>query len=388
MTPPLQISRHYQELTQRPSQERRRAVVGIGNFDGLHRGHQALIRAVERAVQEGGAPRDRIASILTFDPHPLRFFRRAPNPQLIYSVTDRVSLLNHVGIEQVLLQRFDEAFARLTPEAFVTQVLIDALCAQHVVVGHDFAFGAKRAGKVDTLVELCARHQVRVEVIEAQLAPEVAGRAQNARPLSSSWIRELLTQGRVKEAARYLGRPYHVRGVVRRGHQRGRQLGFPTANLELLSEICPQPGVYAGWLSWGEGPKASVISVGNNPTFTHDHKLVARQPWSVEVHVLSTERHQRSERSLSPHPLNVSSPSESYSSSESKRWLELYDLPVSLWFTERLRDVISFQSLEDLKHQISADSYLAHQRLASLDQPLWPSDMLLLQDDRISPDDI
>jgi riboflavin kinase/FMN adenylyltransferase len=309
--------------------------------------------------------------VLSFDPHPLRFFRRAPNPKLIYSIEDRVSLLNHVGIEHVLLQHFDEAFAALSPKDFVERVLIESLRAQHVVIGHDFAFGARRSGTVTDLFDLCARHSVSVEVIEAQLAPEHRGDDHKTRPLSSSWIRESLTDGHVKEAAQYLGRPYHLRGVVRRGHQRGRQLGFPTANLELSSEISPRPSVYAGWLSWGEGPKPAVISVGNNPTFHHDHKLIDQQPWSVEVHVLPYERTSGSELPTSSDktPVNIAS---TQVSSASPTWLELYDLPVSLWFVDHIRDMISFQNIEDLKTQIKIDCDIARQRLDRSTIPVWP----------------
>ena len=367
-----QRSHHYQELAQTAPQDRRRAVVGIGNFDGLHRGHQALIKAVMHATHDVYNPQEVIASVLTFDPHPLRFFRRAPNPKLIYSIEDRVSLLNHVGIEHVLLQHFDEAFAALSPEDFVEQVLIESLRAQYVVVGHDFAFGARRSGTVTDLVDLCARRGVRVEVIEAQLAPEHRGDDHKTRPLSSSWIRESLTDGHVKEAAQYLGRPYHLRGMVRRGHQRGRQLGFPTANLELSSEISPRPSVYAGWLSWGEGPKPAVISVGNNPTFQHDHKLIDQQPWSVEVHVLPHEVKLEAELLSSNDKTHLNIASTQVSADASSAWLELYDLPVSLWFVDHIRDMISFQNIEDLKTQIKIDCDTARQRLDRSTIPVWP----------------
>ena len=317
-------------------------VVGIGNFDGLHQGHMALIKAVKRAAETRGL----CPSVLTFDPHPLRFFRGEQGPRLIYSTEDRVSLLERHGVERVHLQHFDRGFASLSPADFVERLLVGRLKARHVVVGHDFAFGARRAGNVETLRALGAKHGLHVEVIEAQRA-SAAHRGEEAPIFSSTWIRALLSEGEVSTAAQALGRVYHLRGTVRRGHQRGRELGFPTANLELASEICPHPGVYAGWLDWGEGPQASVISVGDNPTINQTHTLARQQRWSIEAHVLQD--------------------------ASASHWLELYDLPVVLWFSERLRAMEAFSGLEALKAQIMADSEAASAHAATRPAPEWPT---------------
>lgn len=336
---------------------RAQSVVGIGNFDGVHRGHEALIDAVNRTAEREGL----CASVLTFDPHPLRFFRGEGGPRLIYSIADRVSLLESLSIKQVLLQRFDHDFAGLSPRAFVDEILVKKLNARHVVVGHDFAFGARRAGTVETLRDLCHAREIIVEVIEAQRAeglsldghPDFSSTEIDLAPIfSSTWIRSLVSDGEVAVAEIALGRPYHLRGIVRQGHQRGRQLGFPTANLEISSELCPRPGVYAGWLDWGSGAYPTVVSVGDNPTISQAHTLIAQQRWSVEAHVL---------QQLDDLP-----------TAESPHWLDLYQLPVTLWFSVRLREMMAFQGLDELTAQISLDCESARAVLNKQTPPRWP----------------
>lgn len=304
------------------------SVVGIGNFDGVHQGHLALINAVVKKSLETGLN----ASILTFDPHPLRFFKGARGPLQLYSSQDRESLLAQLGIQVVLTQQFDLSFGSLSPQAFVEEVLVKSLRAAHVVVGYDFAFGAQRAGTHQDLLRLSQDHGFHVEVIEAQRS---IGEGED-RPFSSTWIRELVSSGEVERAAEALGRPYHVRGDVIRGLQRGRSLGFPTANLHLSSELCPAPGVYGGWLDWGSGPQKSVISIGNNPTFNDAHIPDNHQRWSVEVHVLQPDF---------------------------PREVELYGRGVTLWFSGRLREMIRFSNIEQLIEQITQDCQHARMSL-------------------------
>ena len=331
----------YQEIKQIQS-EYERTVVGIGNFDGLHRGHQALLHA----VLDLSHFQKLIPSILTFDPHPLRFFRGSQGPRQIYSAIDRQMLLNSLGIELTLTQKFTHDFASLSPHDFVKEVLVDAFQAKYVVVGYDFAFGAKRAGTLDDLIEFGRIYDFNVKVIEAQI-PEQDHfpRQTDQRPFSSTWIRELIINGDVDIVTQALGRPYHLRAKVVRGLQRGRKLGFPTANLELTSELCPSPGVYAGWLDWEQGPKPAVISIGSNPTFDQAHLPSSHQKWSVEVHVLDV---------IHPQELN------------------LYEQEVALWFTKRLRDMERFSTVEALIAQIKSDCEQATNALLSEGPPTWP----------------
>lgn len=320
------------------------SVVVIGNLDGVHRGHQALLAAAGALARARGAA----LSALTFDPHPARYFAAAappgaearPAPAALYSLEDRLSLLARLGVERVLCQRFDAPFAALSPERFVSDVLVGALRACAVVVGEDFAFGARRAGRVEDLARLCGALGVEARAL-AQL------RAEGGEVHSSTRVRALLAEGRVEEVRASLGRPYHVRGEVARGHQRGRALGFPTANLALRGDLCPAPGVYAGWVAWGAAPAPCVVSVGENPTFRDPHLLAARQRWSVEAHAL----------------LPAGAPP-----------LDLYGRDVALWFEARLRDMRRFEGPEALRAQIALDCEAARALLAALDAgaPSWP----------------
>ena len=311
-----------------------RTVVGIGNFDGVHLGHQALISAVTTEAKR----RDLTPSVLTFDPHPLRFFMGDQGPAQIYSSKDRVDVLADLGIETILTQDFTLEFAQLSPRAFVEEVIVKSLRAALVVVGYDFAFGARRAGTITDLNELGAEFGFEVKVIDAQMTRS----DEQMRAYSSTWIRELISEGEVAYASLALGRAFHLRALVVKGLQRGRSLGFPTANLALLAELCPKPGVYSGWLDWGEGPNESVISVGLNPTFSDAYIPQSSQRWSVEVHVLNRESDE----------------------------LSLYDRSVCLWFADRLRDMRRFTSAEELVIQISLDCKEALANLKGRAKPM------------------
>jgi riboflavin kinase/FMN adenylyltransferase len=297
--------------------------VTIGNFDGVHRGHQALL---DRVV----AWRDRTAGgravVLTFDPHPVRVLAPQLAPPLITAPGDRRRLLEVRGIDQVLEQRFDRDFAALPPEAFVDRVLMSALGARYVVVGYDFTFGARRAGTVDVLRDLGAAHGFAVEVVP----PQVVGGGLVA---SSTKVREFVLEGRVEGAALVLGRPFHVAGSVVSGDRRGRDLGFPTANLRPEGELVPRAGIYAGWLDWGEGLHRAAISVGVNPTF-------AANGLRIEAHVLDAPPR-----------------------------LDLYGRRVHLYFLSRLRDEKRFDGVEALVEQIGRDCDEARVRLAAAAPP-------------------
>ncbi len=246
-----------------------RSVVTLGNFDGVHRGHRAVLgQLVEQATA-----REATSVAVTFDPHPLAvlFPERAPTP--LTSMDQRLSLLAGSGLDAVLVMDFTVDFARLTPEQFVEQVFVDALHACAVIVGEDTRFGWKNSGNVDTLRELGGTRDFDVIVL-ADLG--------DGQRWSSTMARSQLAEGDVEAAAVVLGRPHSVSGTVVHGDHRGRELGFPTANLGPVVEgLVPADGVYAGWLVRLELPDDAVdrvlpcaVSVGTNPTFDGHERRV------------------------------------------------------------------------------------------------------------------
>jgi len=233
-----------------------RSAVAVGNFDGVHRGHQALVAAaVAGARAKGGA-----AVLLTFDPHPARVLRPAAAPRALTTLAQKEELVSALGIDRLVALAFDREVAALSPEAFAREVLEAALGAHHVVVGESFRFGQARQGDARSLEALGARHGFDVQVVPPVL--------QGGRPVSSSRVREALAAGDVAEAAALLGRPYALDGRVVRGDGRGRTLGIPTANLAAEDQLLPAHGVYAGRCRVADGGwRAAVVNVGERPTF-------------------------------------------------------------------------------------------------------------------------
>lgn len=290
------------------------SVVTIGNFDGVHRGHQSVLKRMVKDARTTSAQ----AVVVTFDPHPSRVHRPEKAPELITGIRDRLDLLEATGLHAALLQEYTLDFAHQSPEEFVRRYLVDGLRATTVVVGRDVRFGWENAGDLATMVSLGHKYGFGVEVLDdVSAADEPPG---VHRRWSSTWVRELLMAGDVVEAAVILGRPHRMRGVVVRGDARGRDLGFPTANLSPDSSgMVPADGVYAGWLSSeDEQHLPAAISVGTNPTFDG----VQRR---VEAYVLD------------------------------RTDLELYDVEVVIEFVERLRPTLRFESVEDLVAQMNAD---------------------------------
>ena len=243
-------------------------VVTLGNFDGVHRGHvEVLGRMVAKARELGGR-----AVAVTFSPHPAAVHRPHEQLSLLTGDVDRLELLAATGLDATLVIDYNLDFARQSPREFVLGYLVRPLNASVVVVGRDVRFGLANSGDLDTMIELGREFGFDVEVVE-----DHAHDADGARRWSSSWVRELLAVGDVRSAAEVLGRPHRMRGVVVRGDQRGRELGFPTANLAPdASGMVPADGVYAGWLRVLEVPGEAAgesealqaaISVGTNPTF-------------------------------------------------------------------------------------------------------------------------
>jgi len=240
-----------------------RSVVTIGVFDGVHRGHQATIGyAVKRARELGEA-----SVVLTFDPHPSEVVRPGSHPAVLTTQERKAELIEELGVDALCVEPFTREFSKLSAEEFVHDVLVEDLHAAEVVVGENFRFGHKAAGDVELLERLGRRFGFTVTA-----APLLAD---DATVYSSTYVRSCVAGGDVAAAAAALGRPHRLEGVVIRGDQRGRELGFPTANL-LCGRYAaiPADGVYAGWLIRGGKQLPAAVSVGTNPTFAGTERRV------------------------------------------------------------------------------------------------------------------
>ena len=242
-------------------------VLTIGNFDGVHRGHQALLSAVVERARARGVP----AAVYTFDPPPRSVLAPAAAQPRLTDWSFRAHLLGALGVDHIIIERFTRAFAQHTPEWFALEVLGARLCPAEMVVGYDFRFGKARAGTQDLLTRLLP--QVPISA--------VAALSLDGQVVSSSALRALIAEGAVEQAASLLGRCHEVRGAVVPGDRRGRQLGFPTANLETDAELLPPGGVYAVEASVNNGPwRAAVANLGVRPTFGGAGRFL------IEVHLL------------------------------------------------------------------------------------------------------
>jgi riboflavin kinase/FMN adenylyltransferase len=286
---------------------RRPTVLTLGVFDGLHLGHQLIIsRVVERARQLGAVP-----TVVTFDPHPRAVLHPESAPPLLQTLDQKVEAFGLLGVEQAIVVRFTPEFARVRAEEFLRDVVHERLQAREVYLGRGFAFGRGREGDIDLLRRVSA--ELGFAAFEV---PEVRLRGQR---ISSSRIRELLAGASVNLARRMLGRPYGVEGRVVRGHERGRQLGFPTANLRPANRVIPRGGVYVTATLIGGEWRRSVTNVGVRPTFEKE-----AEP-SVETFVMNWGG-------------------------------DLYGDVLRVRFLHRLRDERRFDSVEELKRQIDADA--------------------------------
>ncbi|SCD85523.1 riboflavin kinase / FMN adenylyltransferase [Streptomyces sp. TverLS-915] len=244
-----------------------RSVVTIGSYDGVHRGHQLIIgRAVDRARELGLQ-----SVVVTFDPHPSEVVRPGSHPPLLAAHHRRAELMADLGVDALLILPFTTEFSRLSPADFARTVLTERLHAKVVVEGPNFRFGHKAAGNVTMLAELGREDDFEVDLVDLY----VSGDAGAGQPFSSTLTRRLVAEGDVAGAAEILGRPHRVEGVVVRGAQRGRELGYPTANVETLPHTAvPADGVYAGWLHVAGEAMPAAISVGTNPQFDAKHRTV------------------------------------------------------------------------------------------------------------------
>lgn len=280
-------------------------VVVIGVFDGVHKGHQALLNRAKE-ISDG-----RTIIALTFDPHPRAIFAPDSVPPMLTTLADRVELLKIHNADQVAVMKFNEQFAAMSPEKFVEDILVNQLHVSTVIVGRNFTYGAKAAGTVETLKADGAAHNFTVDVQELAGAEEV---------ISSSRIRNLVLEGKVEQARELLSRPHRLDGIVVHGEKRGREIGYPTANLgKIDGQTIPADGIYAGWLTVGINFWPAAISIGTNPTFEGDR---GRQ---VEAYALD------------------------------QQGLDLYDKAASVEFGWYLRPTLKFNGLDELLVQMKKD---------------------------------
>ncbi len=280
-------------------------VLALGNFDGVHRGHAKIIELVRRRADECGVT----AVALTFDPHPSRVVRPDKAPPLLMTGAQKLAALGDAGMAGIAVVRFTEALSRLEPEAFVRTVLVEWLRVAEVWVGANFLFGHDRAGNFSVLRSLGARYGFQAEKIDPVRYREFV--------VSSTRVRRLIAEGRVDEAGALLGHHYMLEGTVMRGDGRGRQLGFPTANLSTENELFPPNGVYATAVLMDGEIHASVTNVGVRPTFGASGPV-------VESHIFDVDR-------------------------------DLYGCRIRVAFVQRLRDELAFSNGDALRVQIARD---------------------------------
>ena len=293
-----------------------RPVLALGNFDGLHRGHAAIINRVRGRANDRGV----LSIALTFDPHPPRVIRPDKAPELLMTATQKFEALTAAGIGGIAVVRFTEEMSRWAPERFVINTLVEWLKVSEVWVGANFLFGHERAGNFSLLRELGARYGFRAEKIEPVRYKDFV--------VSSTRIRRLVAEGSVDEAGALLGHHYAIDGVVVRGEGRGREIGVPTANIRFDNELLPLDGVYATLVTLDGVVCPGVTNVGLRPTFGEGRRV-------LETHIFDLTR-------------------------------DLYDVPLRLSFVRRLRDEMEFDGVESLRSQIEADCRQARELFSQI----------------------
>ncbi len=295
-----------------------KGVITIGNFDGVHIGHQALFHEViEQADAIGGT-----SIAMTFEPHPIRVLQKNGNPPLITLYNQKVELIARSGIDVLICVPFTHAFATITAQEYVEDILLKRIGVSMVVVGHDYTFGRNREGTLAVLQSYADRLGFKVKVLD--WIKTANGRSER---ISSTKIRDLVTNGQVEDAYKILGRFYQIRGTVMTGRNRGgKLLGFPTANISLHDELCPKTGIYAVTVECLGNKYKGVANIGYSPTFD-DHQF------TVEVHILDFDE-------------------------------RIYDQEIRVNFVKRIRDEKKFASIPELADQIKQDAIQARKILS------------------------
>ena len=285
-------------------------VLAIGNFDGVHRGHAALVERLVRIAAVLGLP----PTVLTFEPHPREFFAPASAPARLTTLREKLELLAEAGAEQAMVCHFNAGFASLSADEFVERVLVRGLQVRHLIIGDDFRFGRGRVGDFAFLQAAGARHGFAVEAMDSVLV--------GGERVSSSGVRDALAAGDMERAARLLGRPYVIDGRVVHGDKIGRQLGFNTANIRIKHNPLPMTGVFAVEVGGvGERPWPGVANLGIRPTLGGTRPL-------LEVHLFDFDR-------------------------------DIYGAHLAVRFVHKLRDEQRFPNFDALKAQIAADAAAA-----------------------------
>jgi riboflavin kinase/FMN adenylyltransferase len=286
-----------------------RAVITIGNFDGVHIGHQALFhQTIEKAQAIGGT-----SIAMTFEPHPARVLGHSNGPPLITLFEQKIELISRTGLDVAVCIPFTEEFAGISPEAFVEDLLVRKIGMKAIVVGEDYSYGNRAKGDISSL-----RTDAERLGFDVVLVPNVKFTLPDTGRISSTRIRGLVMEGNVSEAQKLLGRHYQVRGEVVSGRNRGGDLlGFPTANIHLADELCPKTGVYAVTVECLGNRFKGVANIGYSPTFD-DHL------YTVEVHILDFEG-------------------------------DIYGEKIRVNFIDRIRDEVKFSGLPQLSEQIRQD---------------------------------
>jgi len=279
--------------------------VSIGNFDGVHRGHQSMVKLLTDRAHAENVP----AVVFTFDPHPISILRPEAAPPPLTTTAQKAEIMESLGVDVMIAYPTDQALLDLTPDEFFTRIILGEIGARGLVEGPNFFYGRQRAGNVVTLKRSCDAAGLSLDVVSPVRVGE--------RLVSSSSIRERIAAGDVAAASEMLGRHYRVRGVVSEGARRGRTIGFPTANLAQVATLLPADGVYAGIASVGGNRYAAALNLGPNPTFDE------------------------AQRKLEAHLLDFSG--------------DLYGQTLDLEFIARIRDTIRFENLEDLISQLNLD---------------------------------
>jgi riboflavin kinase / FMN adenylyltransferase len=293
------------------------AVVTVGTFDGVHRGHIEVLNRLDAAAAE----RDALSVLVTFDPHPLRIVRPEAAPPLLTTPAEKIEILAQTRLDRVVFLHFTPVLAAYEPREFVEQILIARLGMRHLVIGYDHGFGRGRSGDVDTVRQIAQDIGFGMEVVEAVEA--------HGEHVSSSRIRRLLQEGDVREAALGLGREYSLTGTVVRGEGQGRKLGFPTANLGLghADKLIPHEGIYAVRAALRDRFIDGVLHLGPRPTF-------AGLPPSIELHLFDFDA-------------------------------DIYGERVAVRFVDRIRDIARFDSVDALVRAMERDCDEAQRLLAA-----------------------
>lgn len=312
----------FREATLPP--EWRGSVLAIGNFDGVHLGHRAMLSALVRNARVANTR----ALVFTFDPHPLAFLRPDLVPPALTTMSRRLELIAETGVDGVLVYPTDTALLELTAEAFFDDIIRGRLDARGLVEGPNFCFGKNRGGTIERLREFCHRDSIGLDVVEPVEL--------KTRMVSSTTVRQAILEGDVDEANRLLASRYQIEGTVVEGDRRGRTIGFPTANLSGIETVLPRDGVYSGRTRIGDEWWPTAMNVGPNPTF-------AEQRRKIEAHVIGYRG-------------------------------DLYGARLRFEFVARLRETRKFDGIESLKRQLEADIHRAIETV-SADQREIPVDV-------------